>query len=110
MILVLMPVTNFAMNIISLIIGLSIFALKKQKKLMTVMQSPIRCIKGSGMHGVDKYEVHDATIKMLQTVVDAKKNKTTVGEIRTLIDELNSLRFNRKLINERLKSDNLEEI
>ncbi len=70
--------------------------------------TPICCVKGSGIYGVEKYDVHDATIKLFQTIVDAKKNKTTVGEIRSLLDDINSLRFNRHLINERFKSDKTE--
>lgn len=60
------------------------------------------CTKGNGMPGASKYDEVEPTLDLLKALVNAD-DTTTVGDIRPLVDALNAVRFNRRVINRRLQ-------
>lgn len=59
------------------------------------------CTKGSGMFGADKSDEIKLMAKLIKLIIDNKKS-TSRQELSDLIDKLNAIRFNRKLINKQL--------
>ena len=69
----------------------------------------VYCTKGSGMVGANKSDEIKLIAKLFQLIIDNKKS-TTRQELSDLIEQLNAIRFNRKLINKQLnelKADHL---
>jgi hypothetical protein len=67
----------------------------------------IICLKGSGMHGVDRYDEIEPLHNLLKAVLDADES-TTLDDIRPYIDALNAVKFNRALINHRLQTESIK--
>jgi hypothetical protein len=66
--------------------------------------SRIRCIKGNGIPGVERYDEAEASLDLLKAI--AKSDcKTTVGDILPLIEAWKTTRFNKGQINHRLDAD-----
>lgn len=61
----------------------------------------INCTKGSGMPGVDKFDEIKLMAKLITMILDKKESSTRADMIR-LIEKLDAIRFNRKLINKNL--------
>ncbi|MFV8908417.1 hypothetical protein ABQ333_24650 [Serratia fonticola] len=59
------------------------------------------CLNGHGMPGASAADEADKTLAFLEAIVNAD-DATTVGEIRTFIDDLDAVRFNRNKINRQL--------
>lgn len=59
------------------------------------------CLSGHGMPGATAADEADKTLAFLEAIVNAD-DATTVGEIRTFIDDLDAVRFNRNKINRQL--------
>ena len=68
------------------------------------LKSIIYCSQGNGMPGVYKYDELEPTINLLKAIANADET-TTLSDIRPFIDELNAVKFNRRYINHRLKSE-----
>jgi len=68
------------------------------------LQSSAFCIKGNGMPGASKYDEAEPTLNLLKAIVNADE-KTTFSDIQPLVDALNAVRFNRRLINNQLKTE-----
>lgn len=66
--------------------------------------SLVYCIKGNGMPEVSKHDEVEPTLNLLKAIINADET-TTVGDIRSLIDALNSVKFNRHLVNRRLQTE-----
>lgn len=67
-------------------------------------KSSIYCTKGNGMPGVRRHDEARPILNLLKVIVNADKT-TTFGDIRPLVDAVNAVRFNQRLINNRLKSE-----
>ncbi|MDP1975367.1 MAG: plasmid pRiA4b ORF-3 family protein [Alphaproteobacteria bacterium] len=68
----------------------------------------VSCTKGSGMLGADKHEEIRLITKLLKIILD--KTAGTRNDMIRLIDKLEAIRFNKKLINKKLneiKSEHL---
>ncbi|MGP2427866.1 plasmid pRiA4b ORF-3 family protein [Yersinia sp. 2538 StPb PI] len=59
------------------------------------------CMSGHGMAGATAVDEADKTLAFLEAIVNAD-DATTVGDIRAFIDDLDTVRFNRKKINKQL--------
>lgn len=67
------------------------------------------CTKGSGMPGADKFDELNIMTKLVKLILD-KQTSSTRNDMIHLIDKLDAIRFNRKLINKQLnelKSEHL---
>jgi len=65
----------------------------------------VYCTKGNGMPRFTKADEIKIMAKLLRLIVDNKKT-TTRQDLAGLIDKLNAIRFNRKLINKQLNELN----
>lgn len=75
----------------------------------TTTNESVRCIKGSGMPDVDKHDEIKIMAKLLKLIIDNKPS-TTRQDLSVLIDKLNAIRFNRKLINKKLNELNSDHL
>ncbi|MGJ0579711.1 plasmid pRiA4b ORF-3 family protein [Xenorhabdus bovienii] len=60
------------------------------------------CLSGQGMPDVTQYDEIEATLKLLEAIVESD-DSTTFGDIQELIDEFNRVKFNRHRLNRLLK-------
>lgn len=67
-----------------------------------------RCIKGNGMHGVNKHDIADAKLNLLHAVAKIDST-TTVADLLPEIEAYQAVMFNRHLINQAIQSG-LEEM
>lgn len=67
-------------------------------------QSSVYCMKGNGIPGVNKYDEVEPTLNLLKAIISADE-KTTMGDIRHLVDALNAVRFNCQYINKNLQTE-----
>ena len=68
-----------------------------------------QCIKGSGMPGIDKSDEMELIVKLLEMITNKKSSATRSDMIR-LIEKIDSIKFNRDVINKKLnglKSEHL---
>jgi len=63
----------------------------------------IRCLKGNGLQGINKYDEADAKLKLLKALANANKS-ATLEDLQPYIDAVHSTRFDRKQINQDLQS------
>ena len=64
----------------------------------------VDCTKGNGIPGVSKHDEVEPTLNLLRALVNMDET-TTVSDIRTLVDALNAVRFNRHHINQCLQAE-----
>lgn len=64
----------------------------------------IKCINGNGMPGADKYSEVEPMLKFLEALAKADE-RTTMGDLRPYVDELNAVRFNRLHLNHQLQTE-----
>ncbi|MDE1488803.1 plasmid pRiA4b ORF-3 family protein [Xenorhabdus bovienii] len=69
------------------------------------LKSPF-CLAGNRMPRATLADECDKTLALLEAIVNADE-AATVGDIRSLIDELDAVRFNRKKVNRQLRQLNL---
>lgn len=67
------------------------------------------CLSGNRMLGATDFEYYDKLIDVLKIIFDEKDTTTTVGEVRRRIEELDTLRINRKRVNNALAELDLED-
>ena len=61
------------------------------------------CLSGNGMPGATKYDVHQKSIELLKIIVN-KREKLTADDIRSPVEALNAVRFNRRNLNRSLEN------
>lgn len=66
-------------------------------------QASVFCTKGNGMIGADKYDELELTMNLFKAIANTDEH-TTVGDIRSFVEALNAVRFNRHHVNHRIKS------
>lgn len=81
------------------IIDIRIENIKKMSSNISVY-----CVKGNGMPGANPYREMKAIQNLFKAIANANEY-TTVNDIRPLVDKLNAVRFNRRLVNHRLKAE-----
>ena len=67
----------------------------------TITIESVSCTKGSGMPGADKLDELKLMTKLVKMILDQETSTTRTDMIR-LIEKLDAIRFNRKLINKNL--------
>ena len=60
------------------------------------------CQSGNGMPSVTEFDYYDNLLDVLKIIVDENDTATTVGEVRRGIEKLDTLRLNRKKVNQTL--------
>jgi hypothetical protein len=68
---------------------------------MSTLPSGPFCIKGNGMPDATKYDEYERTMDLVNAIIDSDES-TTVGDIRSQIEALDAVRFNRNKINRHL--------
>ena len=67
-------------------------------------QPSVYCVKGNGMPGANKDDEVEHTLNLLKAIARFDE-RATVCEIRTFANTLNTVRFNRHDINNRLQTE-----
>ena len=67
------------------------------------------CLSGNGMPGVTEFDYYDNLLDVLKIIVDKNDTATTVGEVHRRMEKLDTLRLNRKKVNQALLHMDLED-